>query len=148
MKQEYTGNAHLFYTCPYRIDRGFYDAIWYKPFYSTRLKQGWIVNDKRYYDHLAGLRLARLERLGYKFRHGPVPNVHKYSAGGCNSHNRGKNLKKEYAQTIESCKYDRAKRKSLVHYLIGWDGISKSYDSEKSWKSKKMKKQWMAHVGR
>lgn len=81
-----------------------------------------------------------LSKMGYKFRNGPVPTIHKYK---CSIHGAKKSGLMKEAKTNEGTHqaFKRAKRESLVKDLIDWDGIT-HYNSQRGWKRSKKRKQY------
>jgi hypothetical protein len=105
---------------------------WYRKHWSKHLKLGY-----KYYD-------ARSPWEAYVFRNGPVPNVHKWRGGHHCDRRVQTTQERRQAANPEYEAYVRAAR-NLRNLPNTFDDIPRT-NWTKSWKQKKMSKQWMKNL--
>lgn len=142
MQELYNGPRWTIFT--QKFNRPYFDQIYYCCSVTGSIKIGWTLNSTKYRKYLIQQKFELLTKWGYKYRNGPVPGVHNYTN---RRDYRGKSLKTEYCNLCDD-EYNtvRLKRKTKVRYLMEWDNIRSDDWNKRSWKHKKVKKQYMKNI--
>lgn len=152
MKELYKGDAHIFNYNPQNphLEKQYYIPVTYRDKWTWEIREGWIVNQKKFDDYYRELALYRLEReCKYVFRQTPIPRTCKYRNSICTQ--RGKGIRRELFDNgvcevvYPKWKFVRGKRNKLAKRLNGWymfDGGS-SNTKGRGWKRTKKARQWM-----
>lgn len=91
------------------------------------------------------IRQSKLNGIAYRFRIDPVPNIHKFT-GSFRSFYKNPAVMQEQKLFFEHKKYVRGKR-TIKNLPDSWDDRQRGdIKTRHSWKSKKIKKQWMKNI--